>query len=89
MGLNAALESAERIRCAVAAQEDPEVGRLTISLGVGVWQSQETEETLLRRTDTALYLAKKRGRNQVAFATAAVEQATRARINDPGDETIR
>ena len=89
VGLNAALESAERIRCAVAAQEDPEVGRLTISLGVGVWQSQETEETLLRRTDTALYLAKKRGRNQVAFATAAVEQATRARINDPGDETIR
>ena len=69
VSVNEALESAERIRSAVAACEDTEAGRLTISLGVGVWQSHETEETLLHRTDCALYRAKERGRNQVALAT--------------------
>ena len=69
VGENEALESAERIRSAVAACEDAEAGHLTISLGVGVWQSHETAEALLQRTDCALYWAKERGRNQVALAT--------------------
>ena len=78
VSLNETLESAERIRSAVAACGDAEVGPFTISLGVGIWQSSETEDALLHRTDCALYQAKARGRNQVALATpvtGSVEQS--------------
>ena len=69
VGLNDVQESAERIRSAVAACHDAEVGAFTMSLGVGIWQSEETEDQVLHRTDCALYQAKMRGRNQVALAT--------------------
>ena len=71
VGLDDAQESAERIRSAVAASEDAAVGRFTLSLGVGLWQSHETDDELLHRTDCALYQAKARGRNQVALAVGA------------------
>ena len=74
VGLDDAQELAERIRSAVAASQDSAVGSFTISLGVGSWQSNETEEELLHRTDCALYQAKERGRNQVALAMGAAGQ---------------
>lgn len=61
-------ELAERIRSAVAACADPEVGAFTMSLGVGEWRPGESEIELLERTDHALYLAKRGGRNRVACA---------------------
>jgi diguanylate cyclase len=38
--------------------------RFTVSVGVGGWRSGDTPETLVARTDAALYAAKKRGRNR-------------------------
>ena len=64
----AAQELAERIRNAVAAQQDPTAGQITMSLGVASWRSPEDEMELLRRTDQALYHAKESGRNQVMVA---------------------
>lgn len=65
----AARELAERMRKAIAAQENPAVGRsITMSLGVAVWQPPEDRRELLRRTDQALYQAKQNGRNQVVMA---------------------
>lgn len=70
--LGVAVSLAERIRAAVEACSDPEVGRFTLSLGVGLWEAGETEDDLLRRADAALYRAKHRGRNQVAVATGTM-----------------
>ena len=39
--------------------------RLTVSIGVAIYQLGEPEETLFERADKALYLAKKQGRNRV------------------------
>ena len=66
--LEAAQELAERIRAAMAQEQDAVVGSITLSLGVGAWQPGECSSTLLRRTDQALYRAKTSGRNQVAVA---------------------
>lgn len=65
VGLEVAQELAERIRSAVQAQPMPEVGHCTLSMGVGVWQLEESADALLHRIDGALYDAKRRGRNQV------------------------
>ena len=66
--LEAAQELAERIRAAMAQEQDAVVGSITLSLGVGAWQPGECSSTLLRRTDQAMYRAKTSGRNQVAVA---------------------
>ncbi|NDY94571.1 sensor domain-containing diguanylate cyclase [Wenzhouxiangella limi] len=75
---NDALSTAERIRAAVEAISDFEVGPITLSLGCGQWQPVESPEALVRRVDIALYAAKKSGRNRVQ--TAANGSAT-----GPGD----
>ncbi len=75
VGIEETVDSAERIRGAVAACRDEEVGHFTISLGAGIWHSYETENMLLHRTDCALYQAKARGRNQVALAALASSAA--------------
>lgn len=60
-GLQMAHEAAERIRKAVEVKTD-----ITISLGVASY-SKETvnEEHLINKADSALYLAKRNGRNRV------------------------
>lgn len=73
--LNEALALAEKLRAKLAAHEFPEVGRVTISLGVAEYLMKEELDGWLRRADQALYAAKKNGRNQVQFdpATACGE----------------
>jgi len=44
----------------------------TVSIGVGVWNGEETSDKLLRRVDDAMYDAKKRGKNQVVPAKTNV-----------------
>lgn len=67
-----ALEIAERIRSGVEQRvfrlEDGQTMRLTVSVGVSVSKGQQLNaERLIRRTDEALYKAKRSGRNQVCL----------------------
>ena len=70
--LDAARDLAERIRKVVASQNDPVVGQITLSLGVGTVRLSENYTELLKRTDEALYQAKRSGRNKVVIAEPAL-----------------
>ncbi len=43
------------------------LGKITISIGITVLQSNDNLETLIKRADKALYTAKETGRNKVVF----------------------
>ncbi|HWU75738.1 MAG TPA: GGDEF domain-containing protein [Rhodanobacter sp.] len=71
-GLSGALHLAERIRSAVeatASHVDGKAVQLTISIGVTAATPGERDAAaVFKRADTALYAAKRAGRNQVASA---------------------
>lgn len=50
---------------AVAKESWPEIGTLTISVGIATIQDDDTEAQLLNRADRALYYSKQNGRNRV------------------------
>lgn len=66
--LEGALALAEKLRSAVASVAHPEVGRVTVSLGVSAFAPGEGINAWVERTDGALYRAKDLGRNQVVAA---------------------
>jgi diguanylate cyclase (GGDEF)-like protein len=74
-GLEDAEEVAERLRTAVAAVEPARPGvRVTASLGVAERVSTMSHHTeLVAKADTALYAAKKRGRDRVVAADGRLE----------------
>jgi diguanylate cyclase (GGDEF)-like protein len=54
---------------------------VSLSIGVAVFGEQgATADSLLRAADSALYLAKKQGRDQVVVASVVNEQATGASV---------
>ena len=59
---------AEKLRTAVARASFPDIGSLTISLGVKSYQEGDSRITMIQRVDTALYRAKESGRNQVVVS---------------------
>jgi diguanylate cyclase (GGDEF)-like protein len=63
--IDAAVETAERVRAAIAAHDFPGVGTVTASFGVAACCEGDTTENLLERADAALYRAKGAGRNRV------------------------
>jgi len=70
-----ALQVAERLRSCIASepfQVNAEIAlRVTASVGVSTLERQEdTPETLFKRADTALYSAKRNGRNRVVTEAA-------------------
>ncbi len=80
--ITAATRIAERIRADVAARHFRYLNidlRITVSLGVGQYESIETESSFVHRVDLALYEAKSKGRNRVVVATAAEDLAAGAR----------
>ncbi|WP_313953690.1 diguanylate cyclase, partial [Accumulibacter sp.] len=59
---------AERLRARIERADFPEVGHLTVSIGVAGCEAGDTWETWFARADAALYRAKASGRNQVQLA---------------------
>lgn len=64
-GLQDALRLGEKLRAAIEAHDFPEVGEVSISLGVAQIRSGDTVDSWFRRADRALYQAKLGGRNRV------------------------
>jgi diguanylate cyclase (GGDEF)-like protein/PAS domain S-box-containing protein len=63
--LNGALNLAEKLRRKIAQYHFDQVGHKTCSFGVAQLRKDESIDSLLLRSDTALYRAKERGRNRV------------------------
>jgi diguanylate cyclase (GGDEF)-like protein len=71
VGSEKALAAAERLRRAVCARPLEEVGAVTISVGVAACPSNAaSERELFAASDSALYRAKREGRNLVVLAGA-------------------
>jgi diguanylate cyclase (GGDEF)-like protein len=63
--LHGARQLAERLRETVEQTVFSHIGRQSISLGVATYARGESMKSLIHRADSALYLAKKEGRNRV------------------------
>lgn len=71
----AALHFAERIRLAVQKGFDPPLPfSLTISIGLALYQENDSLEALTGRADKALYHAKQTGRNKVVLWSALISE---------------
>jgi len=74
---------ADQIRVAISSEPIPwSQGRIpvSVSMGVSVAEPSEDIELLLRRTDSALYQAKKNGRNRIECSLSAVPSASVAAV---------
>ncbi|MGH9882409.1 MAG: GGDEF domain-containing protein, partial [Pyrinomonadaceae bacterium] len=64
-----ATQAAERLRAALERQTIPDVGQITVSIGVASCpEHANSERSLYAASDRALYVAKNAGRNRVAVA---------------------
>ncbi len=66
--LEGAMALAEKLRSALAAETFPQVGQVTMSLGVAQFALGENLKDWIDQADQALYEAKDRGRNQCVAA---------------------
>ena len=80
--IQSARNTAEKLRQAIADYHFDKVNKLTVSFGVAAFESQDDLNSLLKRVDDALYLAKKRGRNRVEILTGEV-------VSHGGDRNLR
>jgi diguanylate cyclase (GGDEF)-like protein len=79
---------AERARVAVSQPIALENGELQVSTSIGVAISRgplDDVESLLRRADDAMYLAKQRGRDQIAFADDELAARSAPLLSAPPD----
>jgi diguanylate cyclase (GGDEF)-like protein len=61
IGTESALEIIDRVRLAT-------VGEQTVSVGIAIWDGRENADSLVCRADSALYEAKRAGRDRVVLA---------------------
>jgi diguanylate cyclase (GGDEF)-like protein len=66
-----AQQIAEKFRIAIGQFVFPIVGAVTCSFGIAQYLEGDTAETLIARADSALYEAKREGRNRVEVAPPA------------------
>jgi diguanylate cyclase (GGDEF)-like protein len=67
-GAPEAVMAAEKVRTAVEQASFPEVGRITVSIGVSLASPEDADvRPLIDRADAALYEAKRGGRNAVVL----------------------
>jgi len=62
--LTCAVKLAERVRKSVEAYHFEEIGKMTVSLGVTEFLHTDNKDSILKRVDSAMYLAKGNGRNR-------------------------
>lgn len=67
--LAAAGNAAEKLRQEIAQHRFDKVNSLTVSFGLAAYEAQDDLNSLLKRVDDALYLAKGQGRNRVEVLT--------------------
>lgn len=85
--LDDARHVAERVRRRVESEMESRGIALTCSMGIAAWPSDGvTREKLLRAADSALYLSKEKGRNQISFASEVVD-ARQGHGNDVSRES--
>jgi diguanylate cyclase (GGDEF)-like protein len=70
--LQAARNAADKLRLAIAGHHFCTDDKLTVSFGVITVEPQDDLNSLLKRVDDALYLAKERGRNRVEILAGGV-----------------
>ncbi len=63
-----AYKIAEKIRKKIEKFKFDKVGRLTVSLGISFYKNGDSMKSIIRRADTALYEAKKTGKNRTVVA---------------------
>lgn len=68
--LAAAKSAAEKLRQTIADHTFDKVNKITVSFGVAEFTLHDDFNSLLKRVDDALYLAKERGRNRVEILLA-------------------
>ncbi|WP_378955912.1 diguanylate cyclase [Pelosinus sp. sgz500959] len=66
---NHAMKLSEKIRIFIADHEFPDVGFITLSMGVAELRPDENIWSWINRADDALYVAKVNGRNRVSLST--------------------
>ncbi len=83
----AALQIAERFRLKMDQYRFPQVGRITVSVGLSAIGSGDTPEAVCNRADQAVYFAKRHGRNRVCSYEDLVQQGLlQAEVRDGGVE---
>jgi diguanylate cyclase (GGDEF)-like protein len=64
-GLDGASIFSERLRQAIESFDFGKAGKITVSIGIALFNKDDTEDTFLKRADDALYKAKASGGNRV------------------------
>ncbi|MBI3285429.1 MAG: diguanylate cyclase [Burkholderiales bacterium] len=65
--LDAAVATAEKLRCAIAGHPLPDIGNMSASFGISAYRPGDSISDMIVRADDALYQAKHHGRNRVEF----------------------
>lgn len=75
--LRTAYEIAERLRRKVADTQLPDIGSITVSIGIAEWPRQaSTPIQALKKADLAMYKAKQQGRNRCEVFSMAKEPSS-------------